>query len=96
MEERQAAREPDSRKQEIQKLARQVLALARDNILISLRFLDVALLRLTWEDKGAIGCMAADGGTVWYDPALSEGPRPGGPQCAASAAALRFFPQLCL
>ncbi len=68
MEERQAAREPDSRKQEIQKLARQVLALARDNILISLRFLDVALLRLTWEDKGAIGCMAADGGTVWYDP----------------------------
>lgn len=68
LEERQAAREPDNRKQEIQKLARQVLALVRDNILISLRFLDVALLRLTWQDKGAIGCIAADGSTVWYDP----------------------------
>ena len=68
MEEKQAAQEPEIRQQKIRELAGQVLSLARDNILVSLRFLDVALLHLVWQDKGAIGCMATDGSTVWYDP----------------------------
>lgn len=67
MEERLTAQEPENRKRKIQELAGQVLALARDNILVSLRFLDVALLHLVWQDKGAIGCMSTDGSTVWYD-----------------------------
>lgn len=68
MEERQTAGEPENRQQKIGELAGQILALARDNILVSLRFLDVALLHLEWQDKGAIGCIATDGSTVWYDP----------------------------
>lgn len=68
MEEKQAAQEPEIRQQKIRELAGQVLSLARDNILVSLRFLDVALLHLVWQDKGAIGCMATDGSAVWYDP----------------------------
>lgn len=68
MEERRTARELENRQQKIGELAGQVLALARDNILVSLRFLDVALLQLEWQDRGTIGCMATDGSTVWYDP----------------------------
>lgn len=62
------AKEPEDRKQKIGELAGQVLALARDNILVSLRFLDVALLHLTWQEKVATGGIATDGSTVWYDP----------------------------
>ena len=68
MEERQTAGEPENRQQKIGELAGQILSLARDNILVSLRFLDVALLHLEWQDKGTIGCISTDGSTVWYDP----------------------------
>ncbi len=51
----------------IRELAEQVLMLARDNILVSLRFLDVALLQLNWQEKGPIGCLATDGSAVQYD-----------------------------
>lgn len=51
----------------IRELAEQVLTLARDNILVSLRFLDVALLQLNWQEKGPIGCLATDGSAVQYD-----------------------------
>lgn len=60
--------EDQDRKQKIGKLAGEVLALARDNILVSLRFLDVALLGLVWQERPSTGCMATDGSTVWYDP----------------------------
>ena len=62
--------EPENKdmKQKIGKLAGEVLALARDNILVSLRFLDVALLGLSWQEKPSTGCIATDGSTVWYDP----------------------------
>ncbi|MDE5748772.1 MAG: hypothetical protein K2I21_14495 [Acetatifactor sp.] len=62
------AKELNDREQKIGELAGQVLALARDNILVSLRFLDVALLSLTWQEKRATGGIATDGSTVWYDP----------------------------
>lgn len=51
----------------IRELAEQVLTLARDNILVSLRFLDVALLQLEWQEKGPIGCLATNGSSVQYD-----------------------------
>ncbi|MCM1120460.1 MAG: VWA-like domain-containing protein [bacterium] len=60
--------EAQDRKQKIGKLAGEVLALARDNILVSLRFLDVALLGLVWQERPSTGCVSTDGSTVWYDP----------------------------
>ena len=63
MTERQAAEE----QLKIRELAEQVLTLARDNILVSLRFLDVALLQLQWQEKGSIGCLATNGASVQYD-----------------------------
>lgn len=59
--------EQDSRRKEIGGLAAQVLALARDNILVSMRFLDVALMELEWQEKEATGGVSTDGNTVWYD-----------------------------
>ena len=59
--------ERDGRQAEIRELAAQVLALARDNILVSMRFLDVALMELEWQEKGDIGGVSTDGSTVWYD-----------------------------
>lgn len=66
--EAELAKEPEDRKQKIGKLAGEVLALARDNILVSLRFLDVALLGLVWQERPSTGAVATDGSTVWYDP----------------------------
>lgn len=51
----------------IRELAEQVLTLARDNILVSMRFLDVALMQLEWQEKGPIGCLATNGSSVQYD-----------------------------
>ena len=58
MEEKQAAQEPEIRQQKIRELAGQVLSLARDNILVSLRFLDVALLHLVWQDNMCCSCIS--------------------------------------
>lgn len=51
----------------IRKLANQVLSLARDNILVSLRFLDIALADLKFQEAGPTGVIATDGRTVFYD-----------------------------
>lgn len=56
MEEKQAAQEPEIRQQKIRELAGQVLSLARDNILVSLRFLDGA----------AASCVAGQGSHRLY------------------------------
>lgn len=52
----------------ISSLADRILALAHDDILIHLRFLDTALARLVRQEKPNIGCMASDGTTCYYDP----------------------------
>jgi len=52
---------------EIQDLADQVLSLARDNILVSLRFLDIALASLNFRKAGPTGMLAMDGSTLYYD-----------------------------
>ena len=51
----------------IRKLANQVLSLARDNILVSLRFLDIALADLRFKEAGPTGMIATDGATIFYD-----------------------------
>lgn len=56
------------RTDQINKLADQVLSLARDNILVSLRFLDAALAQLKIKAKTGSGCMATDGAFLYYDP----------------------------
>lgn len=53
--------------EKIQALAKQVLSLARDNILVSLRFFDVALTGLVWKEAGRTGQVATDGRTLQYD-----------------------------
>lgn len=55
-------------KEQINKLADQVLSLARDNILVSLRFLDCALAGLKRKAQPGSGCMATDGAYLYYDP----------------------------
>ncbi len=54
----------------ISSLAREVIRLAHDGILINMRFLDVALDKLKLEERERMGAFAFDGGTLYYDPAL--------------------------
>lgn len=44
------------------------MALARDDILIHLRFFDMALARLQLKERWGTGCLATDGQTLFYDP----------------------------
>ena len=53
--------------EKIKALAKQVLSLARDNILVSMRFFDVALTGLVWKEVGRIGQIATDGRILQYD-----------------------------
>lgn len=53
--------------EKIQALAKQVLSLARDNILVSMRFFDVALTGLVWKEAGRTGQVATDGRILQYD-----------------------------
>lgn len=52
----------------IQALASQILALAHDDILMHLRFFDMALAQLKRKERAKTGCFATDGQTLFYDP----------------------------
>ncbi len=52
----------------ISALAGQVMGVARDDILVHLRFFDRALAGLGLKERKNIGCFAADGSTCFYDP----------------------------
>lgn len=56
--------------EQISALAREVIRLAHDGILINMRFLDVALAKLKLEEKEQMGAFAYDGSTLFYDPAV--------------------------
>lgn len=58
--------ETDEKK--ISALAGQVMALAHDDILMHLRFFDMALARLACRERRNTGCFATDGQTLFYDP----------------------------
>lgn len=52
----------------ISSLAAQIMRLAHDDILVHLRFLDLALAGLELKERRDIGCMASDGSVCYYDP----------------------------
>ncbi|MBO4982250.1 MAG: hypothetical protein J6C84_10260 [Lachnospiraceae bacterium] len=58
----------DQNDKKISALARQILGLAHDDILIHLRFFDTALAELRWQEKAGSGCLATDGRNCFYDP----------------------------
>ena len=60
----------NDRQTQIKDLAAQVMRLARDGILINMRFLDVALSRLKIECREGTGEQLYDGAVLYYDPAL--------------------------
>lgn len=51
----------------IEKLAEDVLQLARDTILVQLRFLDAAISKLTLMSKSGIRSVMTDGSKIYYD-----------------------------
>ena len=53
---------------QIAKLAAQAMALAKDNLLIHLRFLDRALAKLTIQERWGLEGLATDTQTLYYDP----------------------------
>lgn len=55
-------------KDKISRLAGQILQLAHDDILIHLRFFDMALTKLKRQEKQNTGCVATDGDVFVYDP----------------------------
>ena len=54
--------------EKISKLACQVMGIARDDILIHLRFFDRALAGLVCKERPKTACFATDGSTCFYDP----------------------------
>jgi predicted metal-dependent peptidase len=52
----------------ISRLADEILGLANDDILVHLRFFDMALAKLRRVEKKATMCMASDGSNIYYDP----------------------------
>lgn len=55
-------------KNEINNLAIECLNIARDSILVNMRFFDVALLKLPFAAKSNLNGFAADGSFFYYDP----------------------------
>lgn len=49
-------------------LAGKVMSFARDNILVNMRFLDVALSALLAEPERESGCFVSNGSKIYYDP----------------------------
>ena len=58
--------EQDEKK--ISALAKQIMSLAHDDILMHLRFFDMALAQMKYQERKEIGCLATDGATCFYDP----------------------------
>lgn len=58
----------DETDKKISALAGEILRLAHDDILVHLRFFDVALMKLKLKERKGSLCMATDGQNVFYDP----------------------------
>ncbi len=56
--------------QSVSSLAKEVIRLAHDGILMNMRFLDVALSKLRLEEKEQMGAFVFDGAVLFYDPRL--------------------------
>ena len=53
--------------QKIEQLAKQILNLARDAIVVNMRFMDVSLSKLSLESKPSLRGVACDGRKIYYD-----------------------------
>lgn len=62
------SREKTKEESKILALANQIMSLAHDDILMHLRFLDMALAQLKYKERADIGCLATDGQTLFFDP----------------------------
>lgn len=58
----------EQEKKRISTLAAQVMRLAHDDVLMHLRFFDRAVAQLKWKERYGQGCLATDGGILYYDP----------------------------
>lgn len=56
------------RQKRAEELAGQVMQLARDNIVVNMRFLDAALSRLRTEPRSELGGAASDGSGLYFEP----------------------------
>ena len=64
----QGGEEQTRRQERAVELAGQVMQLARDSIVVNMRFLDAALSRLEAEARNGLGGAASDGSKLYYDP----------------------------
>lgn len=53
---------------QVSALAKEIIQLAHDGILINMRFLDVALSKLKMEEREQMGTVCYDGSKLYYDP----------------------------
>ena len=58
------------KERKISELASQLLGLAHDDILMHLRFFDLALAQITWQERKNTGMVAMDGVNCYYDGAF--------------------------
>lgn len=58
------------KQEQISALARDIIRLSHDGILMNMRFLDMALSKLKLKERPGMGVFAYDGVTLYYDPAL--------------------------
>lgn len=58
----------EAENKQISLLAGRICSLAHDDILVHLRFFDMALSELKWKENPKSGCIATDGSTCFYDP----------------------------
>lgn len=61
-------KEKTEEEKKISSLAKQVMGLAHDEILMHLRFFDMAVSKLKLREREQTGCLATDGETLFYDP----------------------------
>lgn len=64
------AEQEKEKQKNLEQLAAQVLSLARDSIVVNMRFMDVALAGLSPVPRKQSGCIYCDGSHLYYDPVV--------------------------
>lgn len=58
----------EANREEVTLLSNQIIKLAHDELLVHMRFFDVALSQLRWQERKGMGYVATDGVQCYYDP----------------------------
>ena len=64
------AEQEKEKQKNLEQLAAQVLFLARDSIVVNMRFMDVAMAGLSPVPRKQLGCIYCDGSHLYYDPVV--------------------------